>query len=255
MKRRILVADIGNTSILFGYYVNTKLQKTWRLATFSVSASTLKILSRQFPLKEAEALVIASVVPHATRVLVKHFTPYLRGKVCVAGKNLPIPIKNLYDNPREVGVDRLMNAVAIHQKHAHDAIIVDFGTAITFDVVTKKGEYLGGVIAPGIEISLEALYQRTALLPKIRLQRPRSIIGRNTIESIRAGCTFGIGGLCERVIEEIKKRCRLNPRIYATGGYARFMSRYLRKKAYILDHLTLEGIRLTYIRHFPKKSS
>ena len=165
-------------------------------------------------------------------------------KIVEAGKDFPIPIKNCYRTPRQVGVDRLINPAAAFHQFKKDLIIIDFGTAITFDVVTQKGEYLGGVIAPGIEISLEALYQKTALLPKIRLAHSKNIIGRNTVESIRAGCSFGIAGLCERIVHEIKKQRRIKPLVIATGGYAHFISKYLKIIDHVEPNLTLNGIRL-----------
>jgi type III pantothenate kinase len=157
-----------------------------------------------------------------------------------------VPIINRYRTPREVGVDRLVNALAAHRRYRRAVIVIDFGTAITFDFVSKKGEYLGGVIAPGIETSLEALFQKTALLPRIRMAKPRSVMGRDTVESIRAGCAYGIGGLCDRVVEEIRRHYRSKPLVIATGGYARFMRRYSRSIQKIDGCLTLHGIYQTY---------
>ena len=156
------------------------------------------------------------------------------------------PVRNLYKNPKQVGMDRLMNAVAVHQAYKRNTIVIDFGTAITFDAVSAKGEYLGGVIAPGIEISLNALYERTALLPKIKLAHPKAVIGRDTIESIRSGCSYGMGGLCDRIVLELRKKLGRNALVIATGGYAYFMSQYCTSIRQIDPDLVLRGIFLTY---------
>ncbi len=239
----LLAIDIGNTSITFGYFQGSVLKKIYRQPTKNHRFETLKKI---FPIHRMDAVVIASVVPKATGVLQKEFLKKFKLKTQVVGRNLPVPIVNRYKNPKQVGVDRLLTAVAGFHRYQRELIIIDFGTAITFDVVSKKGDYLGGAIAPGIEISLEALYQKTALLPKIRLAHPRHILGQDTIESIRVGCSYGIAGLCERVIEEIQSACRFRPTIIATGGYARFISRYLKRIDRIEPALILEGIQLTF---------
>ena len=241
----IIAVDIGNTSVLFGHLSGGRLKKTHRMRTADVQARALGILKKHFPLKKIESVVIASVVPSAGNYLRKAL-PKLGLRTLLIGKDLSVPIQNKYKDPRQVGMDRLMNALAVFQEYRRAAIVVDFGTAITFDVVSKKGEYLGGVIAPGIEISLEALFQKTALLPRIRLTHPKGVLGRDTVESIRSGCTFGIGGLCDKIIEQIGRTCHLSPLVVATGGYAQFMARYCQKIAKIEPNLTLKGIWITY---------
>jgi len=246
MPMEIITADIGNTSTLFGYFAGGKLRKKVRIGTARLKTQAVRALRTQFSLKRAEALVIASVVPQAGRYLRKIVPQKLNLPAFLIGSDIPVPIKNKYRNPRQVGIDRLMNALAGFQKYHRPLIIVDFGTAITFDVVSGKGEYLGGVIAPGIEISLEALYQKTALLPRIKLAHSRGILGRDTAESIQAGCTYGIGGLCDRIIREIETQLRFQPFILATGGYAAFMSKYCRQIKAIDPDLTLKGILASY---------
>jgi type III pantothenate kinase len=244
MKNRFIAVDIGNTSAFFAAYNGNKIVKTLRLGTvFSSSPKALPVLAKWG--KGYPVAVIASVVPAASLFLRKKL-PRIGIRALVIGRDLQAPVKNRYKNPKQVGADRLVNAVAAHELYRKDAIVIDFGTAITFDVVSKKGEYLGGVIAPGIEISLDALFQKTALLPKIRLSHPRGVVGRDTIESIRSGCSFGIGGLCDRVVEEIRRQHRLDPIVIATGGYAKFMAKYCHSIDKIDPHLTLTGIRLTY---------
>lgn len=246
MKNEILAIDIGNTSTFFAHFSGEKIQKTYRAATSSLRPGTVHLLRKRFALKNIQAAIISSVVPHRGRFLQKEIGGQLKIKTRLLGKDIDVPIKNNYKNPKQVGVDRLVNAVAAFELVRHEAIVIDFGTAITFDIVSRKGEYLGGVIAPGIEISLEALYSKTALLPKIRLAHPRHLIGKDTIESIRVGCAVGMGGLCDRIVDEIRAKYRLSPTVIATGGYASFMKRYCRSIELIKPFLTMRGILLSY---------
>ena len=238
----ILAIDVGNTSIFFAHCCGNKILKTYRIPTNGFSHLDKKI----FNLKNCDAAVIASVVPSATNILLKEIPKKWHLRVFLIGKDIAVPIKNKYKDPRQVGMDRLMNAVAAFNDYRRDLIIVDFGTAITFDVVSKKGEYLGGVIAPGIEISLEALFFKTAMLPKIRLAHPNRFIGQNTVESIRIGCSVGIGGLCDRIIQNIKERGFATPLVIATGGYAKFMRKYCHSIDKIDELLVIKGILSCY---------
>ena len=249
---KILVVDVGNTSTLFGYYDGPRLRKTFRLPTKSLKPAKLLVLKRKFPLNQMEAAVVATVVPAAGKMLKKSLPRLLGLKTLLAGQDIQVPIQNRYRHPKQVGMDRLMNALAAFIKYRRDVIIMDFGTAITFDVVSRKGEYLGGVIAPGVEISLEALYQKTALLPNIRLTSPKSAIGRDTVESIRIGCSIGIGGLCDRIVEKIKRRFRRPPLVIATGGQADFIAKYCKTAMRIEPSLTLQGLWLSYRHHLKK---
>ena len=223
---KILAIDVGNTSTFFTSAINGKFKKSFHLATKEVEKSSVGWLQKKSGFENIEAAVIASVVPKAGNWLKRALSQKLGIKTYLIGKDFEAPIKNRYKNPKQVGADRLMNAVAAYNRYRREAIIIDFGTAITFDIVSRKGDYLGGVIAPGIEISLEALYRRTALLPKIYLAHPKNIIGRDTVESIRVGCSVGMGGLCDRIVAEIIKRHHLRPMVIATGGYAKFMLHY-----------------------------
>ncbi|MGH7197122.1 MAG: type III pantothenate kinase [Candidatus Omnitrophota bacterium] len=252
MKRSIIAVDIGNTSILAGRISGGKLGKVCRVPTGLARRKALAAFKKAFLPRRAEAFVIASVVPAVGRFLRREIPTAFRVPAYLIGRDLQAPIVNRYRTPGQVGIDRLMNAVAAFCRYGRPAIVIDFGTAITFDVVSGKGEYLGGVIAPGIEISLEALFQKTALLPRIRMARPKGVMGRDTVESIRAGCAYGIGGLCERVIDEIKKHYQFKPLIIATGGYARFMRNYCRGIDKIDDGLTLQGIYQTYLSYITK---
>lgn len=242
---KLVLIDVGNTSVEFALADGWRIQKSVRLSTAATPTKAAALLKRHFPLNKVEAAVIASVVPSATASL-KKVLKRLGVRTRVVGRDLKAPIANRYKKPRQVGIDRLMNAVALKARHKGPGIVIDFGTAVTFDVVSKKGEYLGGVIAPGIEISIEALYKKTALLPKIRLSRPSGILGRSTEESIRSGCAYGIGGLCDRIIEEIRKKIGPKAVVAATGGHAPFMAHYCRSIEKIYPRLVLEGILTTY---------
>lgn len=252
--KNFIAVDIGNTSIRFAYFKDRRITKECRLETRGVSEKSLKTIKNKLPWCDASSVVVASVVPTASRVL-KKLLPKIYGKpVYLIGSDIAVPIKNRYRNPKQVGIDRLMNALAAYSKYRRACVVLDFGTAITFDVISRNGEYLGGVISPGIEISLEALFDRTALLPKIRLAHPASVIGRDTVESIRSGCSFGIGGLCDRIVEMLEAKLGGRLKIIATGGYARFMSKYCRRIDAIQPNLVMQGIYLTYSFFLTKKA-
>ena len=245
MKPKLLAVDVGNTSIHFALYKDRHWQKHFWVPTRTDDRKICEAIARKAPQFFGADVAIASVVPAKGRFLQRFFKQRFSARCRLIGKELKVPIVNRYRKPSQVGVDRLLNALAGYRRFGRELIIVDFGTAITFDVVSKKGEYLGGIIAPGIEISLEALFQKTALLPKIRLKHPRHWIGKDTVESIRVGCSVGIGGLCDRVVDAVSKKYRLKPVVLATGGYAPFMKRYCRRIQHIEPDLILEGIRLT----------
>lgn len=247
-KKSILAVDIGNTSAFFAEVSDGKVGKTLRIKTEDARpVHVARELRKRFELRRIEAVVIASVVPDAGKSLRNALPRLLRVKTLLIGKDLQVPILNRYRNPRQVGIDRLVNAVAAYEAHRGPAVIIDFGTAITFDAISSKGEYLGGVIAPGIEISLEALFERTALLPKTQLSHiGAAVIGRDTVESIRIGCSAGIGGLCDRLADRIGRKLGRGTKVIATGGYAHFMKRYCRSIGKIDPDLTVRGIWLTY---------
>ena len=241
----LLAIDIGNTSALFVRHSQRGPGKSFRLPTQALTKASYALLKSKIKSWNLDAAAIASVVPKAgenTKKILKK----LGIKAYLIGRDIKPPIHNRYHHPKQVGMDRLMNAVAAFERYKKEAIVIDFGTAITFDVISKKGEYLGGVIAPGIEISLEALYQRTALLPKIRLAHPKHLIGKDTVESIRVGCSVGIGGLCDRIVDKLKKDTQFTPVVIGTGGYASFMRRYCASIDIVDKNLTLRGIILSY---------
>jgi type III pantothenate kinase len=244
----LVLIDVGNTSTHFVYYSKGRFVRRARISTADLSGRVLR--ESGIPFGKADAAVVASVVPAAGDLLKKMLPRCFGLETHLIDPRFAVPIINRYKNPRQVGTDRLVNAAAAYHEFNKELIIVDFGTAITFDVVSRKGEYLGGVIAPGIEITLDALFQKTALLPRTHLEHPKAVIGRDTAESIRIGCSYGIGGLCDRIIELITKRHKIRPVLLATGGYALFMARYCHHLDRIDSDLTMKGILLTYKRRF-----
>ncbi|MBI2095167.1 MAG: type III pantothenate kinase [Candidatus Omnitrophica bacterium] len=245
----MLAVDIGNTSAHFALFDRTgRALEPFRIPTDSLGKrAAWETLRRKLPTRRVGGAAIASVVPAAGLLLKKTLERRAGIRTCLLGKDLQVPIVNRYANPRQVGVDRLVNALAVWRQYRKAAVILDFGTAITLDVVSEKGEYLGGVIAPGVGISIEALHAKTALLPKVGLLHPRGLIGKDTAESIRIGCAFGLGGLCDRLIEELGKTLPRKRLLIATGGYAAFMARYCRSRIDQIDPLlTLKGVMMIY---------
>jgi type III pantothenate kinase len=236
----LLAIDIGNTTIAFGVFQGKKLKSSWKISTHSVlSNKTIKLP------KDIKTTIISSVVPKATPVLKKALTKKYKIRPLVLGENVKAPIKNLYRKPGQVGQDRLVDAVAAKELYGYPAIVIDFGTAITFDVISRKGEYLGGLIFPGIETSLNALSQKAALLPKIKVAPPKGIIGRDTVDSMRSGVFYGTGALCDGVIAKLK--AKYGPmKVIATGGHAALMAKYSAAIDRINPNLTLFGLKIIY---------
>jgi type III pantothenate kinase len=154
-----------------------------------------------------------------------------------------------YDNPKEVGADRIVNAVAAYEKYRRDLIIVDFGTATTFDYVSKKGEYMGGCISPGLMISSEALFERAAKLPRVELSRPRSVVAKDTVSSMQAGIMYGYAGLVDGIVGRMKAEVKSNPYVVATGGLAKVVATEAKSIDEVDDMLTLQGLRIIYDRN------
>jgi type III pantothenate kinase len=262
----LLAIDIGNTNIVIGLYDNDPrtevgpprlgLRRHWRLDTrvsrtgdeYAAVFSALFALARH-ALTDVTAVIVSSVVPPALAPVERFCRDHLGREPMVVGPGIKTGISILYENPREVGADRIVNAVAAHARWPQGAIVVDFGTATTFDVVTPKGEYAGGIIAPGLTVSADALYSRTAKLPRVEITRPRSAIGKNTVASIQSGLVFGYAGLVDSLVKRIRDEIDFAPRIVATGGLAPLVAAETSTIDECDDMLTLDGLRLIYARN------
>ena len=195
------------------------------------------------------AAIISSVVPPALFPIERLCRRHLRLEPLIVGPGIKSGMPILTENPREVGADRLVNAVAAHHRWPGGAIVVDFGTATTFDVVTARGEYAGGVIAPGLTVSAEALYHATAKLPRVEIARPSAVVGRNTVASMQAGLVFGYAGLVDAIVERIKGEVDFSPRVVGTGGLAPLIARETRTIDECDDRLTLQGLAIIHDRN------
>ena len=246
----VLAIDIGNTNVSLGvvgqgrFFGHCDVEQGLPAKVFSTKlASLLKNIGRRYSLK---TVVICSVVPSQLKVMELSVKKYLKIKPIVIGRDINVPIKNKYHHPHHVGSDRLVGAYAVKCLYGAPAIIIDFGTAITFDIVSAKGEYEGGMIVPGLQLSVESLFQKTALLPRLeKIRSPRSLIGKTTKDSILNGLIYGYGMMCSGMIDLIKRKMKQKPKIVVTGGYTRLMKKYIARKIDKIDpHLIFKGIYL-----------
>lgn len=252
----LLAIDIGNTTIILGVFEGERLLFFWRLSTRTEKTedehgALISDLLNINGLKTEviDGIIISSVVPPLTQIFEDMAKKYFNRKPMVVSSELDTGIKILYKKPEEVGADRIVNAAAAFYLYGGPVIIVDFGTATTFCYVTSRGEYLGGVIAPGLEISANALFERAAKLPKVSLSRPSRIIGDDTVTAMQAGLIIGHAGMVDRIVEEIKRDVGEDPYVIATGGLAELIAPESRTIKEIRPALTLEGLRLVYKRN------
>lgn len=249
----ILVFDVGNSNIVVGVIKGDQLVNHWRLRTDNMRTSDeygmhIRSLFAYHGLDMAsiKAVVISSVVPSLNIELELMSQTYFYCKPLVVGPGVKTGLAIKYDNPRDVGADRVVNAVAAYHKYGGPLIIVDFGTATTFCVVNKKGEYLGGAIAPGIRISTDALFARAAKLPRVELVKPRNIIGRNTVASMQSGIIYGFVGQVEGIINRMKREIEGEPKVIATGGLAKTIAQETDTIHVVDEYLALDGLRIIY---------
>ncbi len=249
----LLVIDIGNTNIVFGLYENTDLIDYWRINSnqhktadeygiFFLEA----VKSARAGVKEIDAVIIASVVPGLSTTIRKMVERYFKVTPLFVDERIKTGLKLCYKNPKEVGADRIVASVAAVTIYGGPVIVIDFGTATTFCAVSRESEYLGGVIVPGIMISLDALSQRAAKLPKIALELPESVIGRDTVSSIQSGIIYGYAGLVDELVGKIRKEMGEEPYVVATGGLAETIAAHTKSIKEINPMLTLEGLRIVY---------
>jgi type III pantothenate kinase len=252
----LLAIDVGNTHTVLGIYRGDELAAHWRVETAEErTADELAVLLRGlmeldgFGWGQIGAGIVSSVVPPAVDAIKRLFSRHLQVPVLVVGPGIKTGMPILYENPREVGADRIVNAVAAFERLRRGCVVVDFGTATTWDVVTPRGEYLGGVIAPGVGISAEALYVHAAKLPRVEITRPPRVIGRNTVASMQAGLLFGYAGMVDAVVARIRGELDFEPACLATGGLAELIARESRAIEDTDPMLTLRGLKVLYERN------
>ncbi|MDO8189067.1 type III pantothenate kinase [Conexibacter sp. JD483] len=252
----LLVLDVGNTQTHFGTFDGEELTQHWRFATVREStadelgaklANLLQLRGLSF--RDVDASIVSSTVPQLGSEWRVVGERYLGHGTVVVGPGIRTGMPIRYENPREIGADRLVNAVAAFERIGGACVVVDFGTAITYDPVSEEGEYLGGIIAPGVEISMEALTERAAALPKIDLVEPRALIGKTTVDAIRSGIVYGFAGQVDGIVRRLRAELGQETATIATGGLAQAIVPFTEEIDETDDLLTLTGLRLLHERN------
>lgn len=256
----IFVCDVGNTNIVLGLYEENELKHHWRISTdrnktedeFGMVIKDL-FSHAQLDFSVVTGIIISSVVPSIMFSLERMCHKYFKHNPVVVGPGIKTGLNLKYDNPKEIGADRIVNAVAATHFYKSPMIIIDFGTATTYCYVDEAGHYIGGAIAPGINISTEALYTQASKLPRIEISKPPHIVGRNTINAMQSGIVYGYVGQVEGIVKRMKEQAKKNPVVIATGGLASLIA----KETDVIDHidtfLTLKGLYLIYQRNKQSK--
>jgi type III pantothenate kinase len=249
----LLTVDIGNTQTHLGAFQNGSLLEHWRLATERdatadelASTYTNLLALRNLSFQDLDDVIVSSTVPKVVPEYVEMTERYLGEQCIVVGPGLKTGMPIRVENPRELGADRLVNAVAAYDRLGGPCVVVDFGTAITFDAISGDGEYLGGIIAPGVEISLNALTERAARLPQVELTEPERLIGRNTLEAIQAGVIYGFASQIDGIVERLRDELGDEMQVIATGGLSSHIVPFCESVELTDDMLTLTGLRLIY---------
>jgi len=247
----LLAVDVGNTQILIALYEDANITDHWRLATNAERTSDeYAVLIRQFIGDDIDidGIAISSVVPRATTALRAMSTKYFKLDPVIVEPGTKTGMPILIDNPREVGADRIVNAIGAYDIYGGPSVVIDFGTATTLDAVSQRGEYLGGAILPGIEISMDALFARADRLARVELVEPRSVIGKSTTEALQSGAIYGfaaqVDGICRRMLDELG-----DSTVVATGGLSGLIARFSETIQHVDPWLTLHGLRLVYQRN------
>jgi type III pantothenate kinase len=254
----LLTIDIGNTNLTLGLYQGETLGPRWRLATVhdrmpdEYGLQFLGLLSHsQIDIHSLHGICIGSVVPPLTGKVVEACRKYLGRDPLVVDTGVKTGVRIRYDDPRAVGADRIVDAAAVHRLYGGPACVVDFGTATTFEAISAEGEFLGGAISPGIGIAAEALFLRTAKLPRVDLQRPPAAVGRNTVHSMQSGLLFGYVGLVEGMVARFRAELGPEMKVIATGGLAEIIARETNVIDIIAPWLTLDGLRIVWEMNAP----
>ena len=247
----LLAIDVGNTQTVFGLFEGETISEQFRVGTDrSHTGDELAVMLRAFvDLGSLDGIALCSSVPPLVREYELFAERWAGAELLVIGPGVPTGVAIRYDDPREVGPDRIANAVAARARHGAPSVVVDFGTSTNFDVVTPKGEYLGGVLAPGLQISADALFTRAAKLPRVEIAKPPKVVGRNTVHAMQSGIVYGyvglVDGLVDRILAELGYPCA----VIATGGLASLIAPLSRTITAVDDELTLIGLRILYDRN------
>ena len=251
----LFALDVGNTNLTLGVFRGEQLVDHWRLKTdpsqtvdgWGVLCRNLLALA-DLKASEIEGVVVSSVVPSLNDSLLGMSERYFERTPLFVDSTVDTGLEVRIDSPRELGADRLVNAVAAYTRYGGPCVAVDFGTAINFDVVSADAAYLGGVLCPGVSVAAEALFRRTARLPQIELREPAGVVGRNTVDALQSGLFYGTVGLIDGLLDRIVEELGAEPRVVATGGQAKALAHACRRIEQVDEHLTLDGLRLVWHR-------
>ena len=245
----LLAIDVGNTQTVLGLYDGERMVESWRIATerHRTGDELGALMARFVELEELEGVVVSTTVPQLVREYTHFVERYVQGAtLLVVGPGTRTGIAIRYDDPREVGPDRIVNALAAREKYGAPCIVVDFGTSTNFDVVSAAGEYIGGVLAPGIEISMDALFARAARLFKVDFVAPPSVIGKTTATGLQSGFVYGFAGQVDGIVERIREELGVEAQVIATGGLAGLVAPHSKTIGQVDPFLTLDGLRLVW---------